>query len=54
MNYTGIDASGQQVADLPSGVWDRAIKTNLYASSVAPAASSTSNEEQVGAAGSST
>src|SRR5689334_6781252 len=30
MNNAGIDASGKPVAEMPSEVWDRAIKTNLY------------------------
>lgn len=30
MNDAGIDASGTQVADLTTEVWDKAIRTNLY------------------------
>ncbi len=30
MNNAGVDASGKQVADLPTDVWDRAIRVNLY------------------------
>ena len=30
MNNAGVDASGKQVADLPTDVWDKAIRTNLY------------------------
>jgi|SRR5947209_3950382 len=30
MNNAGIDGSGNEVADMPTEVWDRAIKTNLY------------------------
>jgi glucose 1-dehydrogenase len=30
MNNAGIDASGKPVAEMPTEVWDRAIKTNLY------------------------
>lgn len=30
MNNAGIDAAGTQVAEMPTEVWDRAIKTNLY------------------------
>jgi len=30
MNNAGIDGSGTQVAEMPTEVWDRAIKTNLY------------------------
>ncbi len=30
MNDAGVDASGAEVADLSTAVWDRAIKTNLY------------------------
>ncbi|MBA3425200.1 MAG: SDR family oxidoreductase [Rubrobacter sp.] len=30
MNNAGVDASGKEVADLPTETWDRAIKTNLY------------------------
>jgi glucose 1-dehydrogenase len=30
MNNAGVDASGTSVAELPTQVWDRAIRTNLY------------------------
>jgi glucose 1-dehydrogenase len=30
MNNAGVDASGQEVADLSTEVWDTAIRTNLY------------------------
>jgi glucose 1-dehydrogenase len=30
MNNAGVDASGKQVAELPTEVWDRAIRTNVY------------------------
>lgn len=30
VNNAGVDASGIEVADMPTKVWDRAIKTNLY------------------------
>ncbi len=30
MNNAGVDASGHPVAELPTDVWDRAIRTNLY------------------------
>jgi len=30
MNNAGVDASGKQVAELPTDVWDRAIRTNVY------------------------
>ena len=30
MNNAGVDASGKPVAELPTDVWDRAIRTNLY------------------------
>ncbi|MGI8827368.1 MAG: SDR family NAD(P)-dependent oxidoreductase [Chloroflexota bacterium] len=30
MNDAGVDASGTEVADLSTAVWDKAIKTNLY------------------------
>jgi glucose 1-dehydrogenase len=30
MNNAGVDASGQDVADLPTEVFDKAIRTNLY------------------------
>jgi glucose 1-dehydrogenase len=30
VNNAGVDASGNQVADLPTEVWDKAIRTNLY------------------------
>ncbi len=30
MNNAGVDASGKDVADLPTEVWDKAIRTNLY------------------------
>ncbi len=30
MNNAGVDASGKDVADLPTDVFDRAIRTNLY------------------------
>jgi glucose 1-dehydrogenase len=30
MNNAGVDASGKQVAELPTDVWDRAIRVNLY------------------------
>ncbi len=30
MNNAGVDASGTDVADLPTEVWDTAIRTNLY------------------------
>lgn len=30
MNNAGVDASGDEVADLSTEVWDRAIRTNLY------------------------
>lgn len=31
MNNAGVDASGKKVAELPTEVWDKAIRTNLYA-----------------------
>jgi glucose 1-dehydrogenase len=30
MNNAGVDASGTLVAELPTEVWDRAIRTNVY------------------------
>jgi len=30
MNNAGVDASGKPVAELPTDVWDRAIRTNVY------------------------
>ncbi len=30
MNNAGVDASGTPVAELPTDVWDRAIRTNVY------------------------
>ncbi|MDQ6936393.1 MAG: glucose 1-dehydrogenase [Actinomycetota bacterium] len=30
MNNAGVDASGKPVAELPTDVWDKAIRTNLY------------------------
>ncbi|MBE0477059.1 MAG: glucose 1-dehydrogenase [Coriobacteriia bacterium] len=30
VNNAGVDASGKKVADLDTGTWDNAIKTNLY------------------------
>jgi len=30
MNNAGVDASGTEVADLPTEVWDKAIRTNVY------------------------
>ncbi|GLY23964.1 glucose 1-dehydrogenase [Micromonospora sp. NBRC 101691] len=30
MNNAGVDASGTPVADLDTGTWDRAIRTNVY------------------------
>ena len=30
MNNAGVDASGKPVAELPTEIWDRAIRTNLY------------------------
>ncbi len=30
MNNAGVDASGNEVADLATEVWDRAIRTNVY------------------------
>jgi glucose 1-dehydrogenase len=30
VNNAGVDASGKRVADLDTGTWDNAIKTNLY------------------------
>ena len=30
MNNAGVDASGTEVADLSTEVWDKAIKTNVY------------------------
>jgi glucose 1-dehydrogenase len=30
MNNAGVDASGKDVADLPTDVWDTALRTNLY------------------------
>ena len=30
MNNAGVDASGDDVADLSTATWDKAIKTNLY------------------------
>lgn len=30
MNDAGIDASGTKVVDLPTEVWDKSIRTNLY------------------------
>ncbi|MEP6852089.1 MAG: SDR family oxidoreductase [bacterium] len=30
MNNAGVDASGTKVADLPTDVWDKAIRTNVY------------------------
>ncbi|MBA3266353.1 MAG: glucose 1-dehydrogenase [Nocardioidaceae bacterium] len=30
MNNAGVDASGKHVAELPTDVWDRAIRTNVY------------------------
>ena len=30
MNNAGVDASGQKVAELPTELWDKAIRTNVY------------------------
>jgi len=30
MNNAGVDASGEEVADLPTETWDRAIRVNVY------------------------
>ena len=30
MNNAGVDASGKKVAELPTDVWDKAIRTNVY------------------------
>ncbi len=30
MNNAGVDASGKEVAELSTDVWDKAIKTNVY------------------------
>ena len=30
VNNAGVDASGTEVADLPTEVWDKAIRTNVY------------------------
>lgn len=30
VNNAGIDSAGKSVVDMPTDVWDRAIKTNLY------------------------
>ena len=30
MNNAGVDASGSKVAELPTDVWDKAIRTNVY------------------------
>ncbi len=30
MNNAGVDASGKEVAELPTDVWDKAIRTNVY------------------------
>lgn len=30
MNNAGVDASGKPVAELPTDIWDKAIRTNLY------------------------
>lgn len=30
MNNAGVDASGKKVAELPTEVWDKAIRTNVY------------------------
>ena len=30
VNNAGVDASGKDVSELPTDVWDRAIRTNLY------------------------
>ncbi len=30
MNNAGVDASGHPVAELPTAVWDKAIRTNVY------------------------
>ncbi len=30
VNNAGVDASGKPVAELPTDVWDKAIRTNLY------------------------
>jgi len=30
MNNAGVDASGKHVAELPTEVWDKAIRTNVY------------------------
>jgi glucose 1-dehydrogenase len=30
MNNAGVDASGKPVAELPTEIWDRAIRTNVY------------------------
>jgi glucose 1-dehydrogenase len=30
MNNAGVDASGKPVAELPTELWDRAIRTNVY------------------------
>jgi len=30
MNNAGVDASGKKVAELPTELWDKAIRTNVY------------------------
>jgi glucose 1-dehydrogenase len=30
MNNAGVDASGKKVAELPTDIWDRALRTNVY------------------------
>lgn len=30
MNNAGVDASGKPVAELPTEIWDRALRTNVY------------------------
>ena len=30
MNNAGVDASGKKVAELPTEIWDKAIRTNVY------------------------
>lgn len=54
MNNAGVDASGTEIADLPTEVWDKAIRPTSTATSSAAGGSSTSARGRAGAARSST
>ncbi len=53
LNNAGVDASGSDVADLSTEVWNKAIRTNVYGPSSAAAASSKSERSTEAAARSS-